>query len=121
MPARRNTVLDMRRKDQLAHTELAERLRTRVTEGGILDRALRVGVMVRGGGGPPVAEPYDALAHQIGQAATGVTDAQVAAVRAVAGSDKATFEVVLSAAVGAGLRRWDAAERAIEGAGDATA
>jgi hypothetical protein len=48
-----------------------------------------------------------------------VTDDQVSAVRQATGSDRAAFEIVLSAAVGAGLRRWDAAMRALKDAPDA--
>lgn len=44
---------------------------------------------------------------------------QVLAVREAAGSDKAAFEVILTAAIGAGLARWDAAQRAITEAKDA--
>lgn len=99
----------------------AEALRTAVTgDTGETEASLRVGVLSRAAGGPPVAEPYDDLARQIGEAAYRVTDAQVAAVRDAAGSDKATFEIIMAACVGAGLSRWDAAARAIKVAGDAT-
>jgi hypothetical protein len=66
------------------------------------------------------AEPYGLLARTIASASYRVTDAQVAAVRQAAGSDKAAFEVVMSASVGAGLARWYAAARAIREATDAT-
>jgi hypothetical protein len=46
-----------------------------------------------------------------------VTDAEVAAVRDAAGSDRAAFEIVMSACVGAGLQRWDAFREAIDAAG----
>lgn len=99
----------------------AEALRAAVTgDTGETAPALRAGVLRRAAGGPPVAEPYDDLARQIGEAAYRVTDAQVAAVRAAVGSDKAAFEVIMTACVGAGLSRWDAAARAIEEAGSAT-
>lgn len=84
------------------------------------DSELRIGAMDRAGGGPAIADPYDALADQIGEAAYLVTDAQVAAVRDALGTDKAAFEVVLSASIGAGLVRWDAAMHAIDGVMDAT-
>jgi hypothetical protein len=102
------------------HGELAARLRDRVAGSGLLDRAVRLGAMRRGAGGGAMAEPFDELARQVGQAASRVTDAQVAAVREATGSDALTFEVVLSAAIGAGLRRWDAAADAITRAADAT-
>lgn len=99
-----------------------ELLSDRVIELGVLEPTLRADVMARSaGGGPPIAEPYDALSCQIGEASYQVTDDQVEAVRLAAGSDKAAFEVVLAASVGAGLTRWDAAFRAIEGLDDATA
>lgn len=85
------------------------------------DAALRSGVLERAAGGAPVADPYDELVLQIAEAAYRATDAQVAPVRDAAGSDKGAFEVIMSACIGAGLVRWDAAVRAIEGAGDASA
>lgn len=88
---------------------------------GITAESLRTAIVNRAAGGAPLAAPYDALVQQVASAASRVTDAQVAAVHAVAGSDKATFEVVLCASIGAGLARWDAAARAIEAAGDAPA
>lgn len=87
--------------------------------GGETEAALRAAVLARAAGGAPAAEPYDDLTRQIGEAAYRVTDAQVAAVRASTGSDKAAFEIVMSACIGAGLTRWDAAVRAMEEAVDA--
>jgi hypothetical protein len=63
--------------------------------------------------------PYDALAHQIGEAADRTTDAQVASVVAAAGSEKAAFELVVAAATGAGLSRWQQAIKALKDAADA--
>lgn len=51
--------------------------------------------------------PYDALAGQIGEAAYKVTEDQVAKVVQQAGNEKAAFELIIAAAVGAGLYRWD--------------
>jgi hypothetical protein len=94
----------------------------KIAASGITDRRLRVGAMARAAGEPlPLDEPYDSLARQIGEASYRVTDDQVAAVRDVAGSDKAAFEIILAASVGAGLTRWDAAFQAIEGLDDAPA
>ncbi len=104
------------------HQNRRESLAKKVAELGVSEPQLRAGVMARGAGGAsPVAEPYDALARQIGEASYRVTDAQVEAVRLGAGSDKAAFEVVFAASVGAGLARWDAAYSAIEGLDDAPA
>lgn len=114
------STLDRMANDDESHAGFAGRLRERVGADGLIDRELRIGAMDRAAGGPPIAEPYDALAGQIGDAAYLVTDAQVAAVREAVGSDKGAFEVVLSASSGAGLMRWDAAMRAIDGVTDAT-
>jgi len=105
-----------------SHRDRAETLRTAVgADTGVTDATLRTAVAARAAGGPPVAEPYDELARQIGEASYHVTDAEVAAVRQAAGSDKAAFEVVMSACVGAGLARWDTAVRVIEEATGAPA
>lgn len=104
----------------LSHQGWRELLGRKVAELGVTGPQLRAGAMARGAGGSsPFAEPYDALAVQIGEASYRVTDAQVEAVRLAAGSDKAAFEVVFAASVGAGLARWDEALRAIEGIDDA--
>jgi hypothetical protein len=104
------------------HHDFAEALRAAVAgEAGVTEASLRTATSARAAGGPPVDEPYDALARQIGDASYRVTDAEVDAVRRATGSDKATFELVMSAAVGAGLARWDAATRAVEEATDAPA
>jgi hypothetical protein len=66
-----------------------------------------------------LASPYRELATTIGEASYRVTDEQVAAIRENLGSDKAAFELIMSASVGAGLRRWDVAQRAIQEADDA--
>ncbi len=97
----------------------AKALRAAATgDGAETDAALRAAVLERAAGGAPVAAPYDDLARQIGEAAYRTTDAQVAAVRDAAGSDKAAFEIIMSACIGAGLVRWDAAVRVIEEATD---
>lgn len=87
----------------------------------MIDADLRNGAMEAGGGhDEQLTPPCDVLARTIAAASYRVTDAQVAAVRDALGSDKAAFEVVMSASVGAGLSRWDAARRAIRKASDAT-
>lgn len=80
----------------------------------------RQGAAQRAAGGPPIDVPYDALAKQIGEAAYRVTDSQVASVLTAAGSEKAAFEIVAAAAVGAGLQRWDLGTKALQEAIDAT-
>lgn len=103
-----------------SHEILAERVRERLGASGILDAELRAAV-TRAGAGEPVEweAPFGELARTISEASYRVSDDQVAAVRDAVGSDKAAFEVVMSACVGAGLSRWDAATRAIEEAMDA--
>jgi len=90
------------------HQALAEVLRKRVLEGpGITDIALRQAIANRATGGPAIGEAaYDDLAQQIGQAAYKVTDEQVKKVIQKIGSEKAAFELIVAAAVGAGLYRW---------------
>lgn len=96
-----------------SHAELANLLRSRVEATGITEPALRRAAFGRGGGGGPIESPYEELAQQIGSAAYRVTDAQVAAVRQRVASDRATLEIILAAAAGAGMKRWDAASRVI--------
>ena len=107
--------------DYSSHRDLAVRLRRRVLETGVVGREFRESALSLGGGGDAaVPEPYEVLARQIGEASYRVTDRQVEAVRDAGGSDKAAFEVVMAASIGAGLHRWDAAVNAIEGAAGAS-
>lgn len=103
------------------HSKFADRLRSRigVAEGAVTPAELRVGVAARAAGGSAVPEPYETLAATVGQASYRVTDQQVAAVRAALGSDAAAFEILMAAAVGAGLFRWDNAMRALSEVSDA--
>jgi len=104
------------------HHLLAEALRRRVLEGsGETGPALRQAVAGSAAGGPPAEPPYDALARQIGEAAHRTTDALVADAVKAAGSEKAAFEIIVAAAVGAGLLRWQQAIRALQEATDAPA
>ena len=96
-------------------------------DGGVSDAALRSAAASRAaaGEGEPVPDPYDTVVTQIATASYEVTDAQVEAVRKAAGSDKAAFELIMAASIGAGLQRWEAASAVIRQAlgesGDATA
>lgn len=96
-----------------SHSQLARDLRSRVVEAGTLDRELRCAILARSAGGPAVPEPYDALVKQVDEDSFRVTDTQVQAVLQETGSEGEAFEVILTAAIGAGLRRWDAAEKVI--------
>ena len=104
------------------HRALAEVLRRWVLDGpGKTDRALRQAIAERAAGGPAIAAPYDDLARQIGESAAGVTDEQVASVLRATGSEKAAFEVIAAAALGAGLLRWRQGIKASDEAADALA
>lgn len=103
-----------------SHAALADRLRESVLRSGAAPRRLREGALAAGAGTACDLRPeHEALARLVGEASYRVTDEQVAAVRASTGSDVATFELIMSASIGAGLRRWDAAWRVIEEATDA--
>jgi hypothetical protein len=92
------------------HPALADALRRRVLEGpGEIAPALRQAIARSATGGAAAQPPYDALARQIGEAANRTTDDEVASVVSATGSDKATFEVIVAAAVAAGLFRWQQA------------
>lgn len=104
------------------HSSFAERLRRRALhESAETEPLLRQRVAARAAGGPPIEAPFDDLARQIGDAAYCTTDAQVKIVRDATGSDKAAFEIVATAAIGAGLLRWERAVKALEEADNAPA
>jgi len=104
------------------HNSLADALRQRVFEGsGETDPALRRRVAARAAGGTPIEAPYDDLARQIGEAAYRVTDGQVASVLGATGSERAAFELIATAAAGAGLLRWQRANEVVEESDDASA
>jgi hypothetical protein len=103
------------------HRALADALRDRVLEGpGETSPALRRAVALSAEGGSAAPPPYDALARQTGEAAYRTTDADVANVVRMTGSERATFEVIMAAAVGAGLLRWQQAMTVLDEATDAT-
>jgi hypothetical protein len=104
------------------HRAFAEALRWRVLDGpGETDLVIRQATAERAAGGPAVAAPYDDLARQIGDSAARVTDEQVASVLRATGSEKATFEIIAAAAVGAGLLRWRQGIKVLDEAADAPA
>lgn len=104
------------------HRTLADALRRRVLEGaGETDPRLRQAVAAASTDGrAAVPSPYGELARQIGQAAYRTTDEQVEAVLRATQSEKATFELILAAAVGAGLFRWRQGMKAVDEATHAT-
>jgi hypothetical protein len=104
------------------HRALADALRSRVLEGrGMSDHPIRKAAADRAAAGPAMAIPYDDLASQIGECSHRVTDAQVEGVVKAAGSEKAAFEIIAAAAMGAGLMRWRLAVKALDEASDASA
>ena len=104
------------------HRALAEALRRRVLEGpGETRPELRVASADRAAGGPASGTPFDDLARQIGEAAHRVTDAQVSSVLTATGSEKATFELIVAAALGAGLLRWHQAMKVLDEVTNASA
>jgi hypothetical protein len=106
---------------QTNHHALVEKLRQRVLEGpGEIPPAVRQEAAKVAAGVSTAQDCYSDLARQIGESAHRVTDAQVASVLSVAGSEKAAFEIIAAAALGAGLLRWQYAIKTIEEAGDAT-
>jgi uncharacterized peroxidase-related enzyme len=97
------------------HRALAGAVQRRVLDGpGETGAALRHGMAARAAGGPPLEAPYDDLARQIGQAAYKVTGEQVARVVGRAGSERAAFELIVAATLGAGLHRWRRGLKALE-------
>jgi hypothetical protein len=104
------------------HRALAETLRQRVLEGpGETSPGLRQASAKRAAGGPATEAPFDELARLIGEAAHRVTDAQISGVLTATGSERATFEIIAAAALGAGLLRWEQAMKALDEATNASA
>jgi hypothetical protein len=100
-----------------SHQDYAAALRSRVVGNGTAEHELRV--LALDGEIDAAPAPYSVLIEQIRDDSFRVTDAQVQAVRAAAGSEKAAFELILASAIGAGLDRWDAAVNSMREADDA--
>jgi hypothetical protein len=110
----------MRTSIQIDHHALVEKLRRRVLEGpGETPPAVRQQAAKTASGVSTVQDRYGDLARQIGDAAHRVTDDQVASVLSKVGSEKAAFEIIAAAALGAGLLRWQQAIKMLEEAGNA--
>jgi hypothetical protein len=84
------------------------------TAAGLSPRQLRQAALARAASGEPLQAPYDALVSHVVDASYRVTDAEVAAVRQAAGSEKAAFEIIMSAAIGAAMLRFDRAMETLE-------
>lgn len=97
------------------HRAMAEALRKRVLEGkGKTDIALRQAIAGRATGSSSLETPYEVLATRIGEGAYKVTDELINNVVIKLGSEKAAFELIVAAAVSAGLYRWQRGRRTIE-------
>jgi hypothetical protein len=104
------------------HRALAEALRRRVLDGpGVSDQVTRKAAAERASGGQAIAASYDDLVRQIGQSSHRVTSAQVEQLVREVGSEKAAFEIIAAAAMGAGLLRWRAAIKVLDEACGASA
>jgi hypothetical protein len=103
------------------HAAMATALRVRAaTAPGQVDANLRKAAIERANGGPALPKPYETLVTHVVEASYKVTDAEVAAVRQASGSDKAAFEVIMAAAIGAAMVRFDRAMQALQGASNAS-
>lgn len=90
------------------HQAFAEALRKRIFENpGVTKPALRQAVAKRTTGSSPMEEPYDELASMMGNASYKMTDELIKKVVAKSGSEKAAFELIVTAAVASGLSVWD--------------
>ena len=97
-----------------------EALQTRVLDGpGVSDIATRRAAADRASGGQSTATSYDDVVRQIGEASHRVTNAQVERLVREMGSEKAAFEVIAAAALGAGVLRWQSAIKVLDEASDA--
>lgn len=111
----------MKAQERPDHRALADALRRRVLDGpGETAPALRHAVALSATDGSAAPPPYGALARNIGEAPYRTTDADVADVVRVTGSERATFEVIVAAAVGAGLLRWQRAVTILDEVTDAS-
>jgi hypothetical protein len=102
------------------HRAFARALKDRAaTAPGLSPQQLRQEALLRAAGGATLEAPYDALVSHVADASYRVTDAEVAAVRQALGSEKATFEIIMSAAIGAAMLRFDRAMDVLKDGSDA--
>jgi hypothetical protein len=107
------------------HAELLNGVaRTVLSAPGETDPALRRAISARTaalGGSPvepsqpPVPSELSALVEKIGRHAYKVTDEDIAQLKAAGFSEDALFEIVVSAAMGAGLARYERGMKALRG------
>jgi hypothetical protein len=87
----------------------------------VSDRVTRLAAAERASGGQAIAASYDGLVCQIGELSHRVTSAQVEQLVREVGSEKAAFEIIVAAAMGAGLVRWRSAIKVLGEVSDASA
>ncbi len=96
------------------HHSMAEALRQRVFNGeGVTSEALRKSIGKKAISKFTIEEPYNEIALQVGEAAYKITDEQINELIKKTGSDKAAFELIIAAAVSAGLYGWDKANNVL--------
>jgi hypothetical protein len=88
---------------------------------GVSNRVTRKAAAERASGGEAIAASYDDLVRQTGELSHRVTSAHVEQLVREVGSEKAAFEVIAAAAMGAGLLRWRSAIKVLDEASDAPA
>src|SRR6185503_4422202 len=99
------------------HRSFADALHQRIFEGpGVTDKVLRQAMGERATGAPAIDHPFDELALNISKAAYKVTDEQVTGVARAIGSEEAAFDLITATGVSAGLYRWQAGLRILQGA-----
>lgn len=97
------------------HQTMAGKLRYAVFEGpGVTNISLRRAIIVRVRGGAPIEEPYETIVKKIAESSYKITDDEVDILVHKAGSEKAAYEVIVTAATAAGLRRWDMVKKLME-------
>jgi hypothetical protein len=95
------------------HLPLLQRLRAAVVDGsGTLDKPLREAIVE----GKAQAGDLGAFAERVQHSPASVTDEHVRALVAAGHPEDAVFEVIICAALAAGLERLEAGRRAIEAA-----
>ena len=83
-------------------------------------RTRRRAAAERASGGQAIAASYDDLVRQIGELSHRVTSSQVERLVSEVGSEKGAFEVIVAAAMGAGLLRWRSAIKVLDEVTDAS-
>ena len=95
----------------MRHAEAFAELRARVVDGpGVVDSSIRAAAFAGTGLPDDISAYVDKVVHH----AYKVTDADVDGLKAAGYSEDAVFEITVAAAVGAGVRRYEAGVNAME-------